>query len=166
MNKLNAQQGCRWIAGGALLMLAGLAQAQYVWVDANGHKQISDQAPPSSVPASKILRAPTRAAAAQAQEEAAAKPAAPAVSLNKSLAERDAESRKRKLDKDAADAKADAVAAEQARKQANCASARTNQAQLATGRRMRYATGDRAVVDANARQAEQAKVDQALADCN
>ncbi len=160
MNKRTPMQTLPLIAGAALLLLAGAAHAQYVWIDANGHKQISDQAPPPSVPASKILK--SRAIVAPSASTPEDKPAA----TGKSVAEIDADFRKRMAAKNEAETKAAAAAAEQAQKKARCDKVRTNNAQLATGQRLRYATGDRAVMDDKARAKEQAVNNEALADCN
>lgn len=52
----------------AALLLAGLfstgAMAQFVWIDAHGQKQFSDTPPPGDIPANHILKQPHRAAAA------------------------------------------------------------------------------------------------------
>lgn len=37
---------------------AGVACAQFVWIDASGNRQYSDQPPPASVPKNKILKEP------------------------------------------------------------------------------------------------------------
>jgi hypothetical protein len=44
------------IAFAICLAISTSAWAQYVWIDENGRKQYSDQAPPASVPESKILK--------------------------------------------------------------------------------------------------------------
>ena len=151
------------LAGSALLLLANLAQAQYVWIDAKGVKQFSDQAPPGDIPAGKILKAPGRAKlTADAAAEAAPQTAA---AVPKSLADREADYRKRQKEKTDAEAKAAATAANLAQRQAACDAARSRNAQLATGRRMRSNTPDHAVLDTAGRAAEQATTNQALAEC-
>lgn len=44
------------IAFATCLLISTSTWAQYVWIDENGRKQYSDQAPPASVPESKILK--------------------------------------------------------------------------------------------------------------
>lgn len=53
-----------------LHVTAGAAFAQFAWIDANGVRQYSDQAPPASVPKNKILKSPL----AVAREPAAVQP--------------------------------------------------------------------------------------------
>lgn len=155
------------LTGALLLVLANAALAQFVWIDAKGTKQFSDQPPPPNTPPSKILRAPARAAVAVDAPDASAPKAAPAAgAAPASLAEREADFRKRQKDKADADKKAAATAANQAQRQAACDGARARAAQLASGRRLRLTTGDHAVLDDNARAAQQAINTQALAECN
>lgn len=81
----------------ALLFLghAGIASAQYTWIDDRGVKQYSDRPPPASVPQSRILKQPGRVAAPAAEEPRPASVSAPAPSL----AEKNAEFRKRQAEK-------------------------------------------------------------------
>src|SRR5579871_4407335 len=64
------------IALGAVILLPLGAQAQWLWVDKDNKKVFSDQAPPSDIPDSKILRRPSSvprpAPAADAQQAATA----------------------------------------------------------------------------------------------
>ncbi|MGZ5201233.1 MAG: DUF4124 domain-containing protein [Telluria sp.] len=46
-----------------LLVAAGLAHAQYSWIDEKGIRQLSDRPPPPGTPASRILKAPGKASA-------------------------------------------------------------------------------------------------------
>ncbi|MCC2962715.1 DUF4124 domain-containing protein [Massilia sp. IC2-278] len=48
----------RRAAAVALLFAAGLAQAQFVWVDPKGVRHYSDQPPPPGTPPARILKAP------------------------------------------------------------------------------------------------------------
>jgi hypothetical protein len=150
------------VAAGALLALTSMAQAQYAWIDAKGHNQFSDQAPPGDVPANKILRAPGRAKLVTGSADEA--PAQTTTAAPKTVADREADSRKRQEDKAKADAKAASMAANQAQRQAACDAARIRNAELASGKRLRSA--DHAVLDDTARAAQQATTNQALADCN
>lgn len=63
-----------------LLVGAGLAQAQYSWIDEKGVREFSDRPPPPGTPAEKILKAPRHAAvpATAAQGTSAARPDAAA----------------------------------------------------------------------------------------
>ncbi|MES2015450.1 MAG: DUF4124 domain-containing protein [Pseudomonadota bacterium] len=153
------------VAAGALLALTSVAHAQYVWIDAKGNKQMSDQGPPSDVPASKILKAPGRAKLAlgvtgdaAAEESASAAPAAP-----KTVADREADFRKRHKEKTEADAKAASMAANQAQRQVACDAARIRNTELASGKRLRGA--DNGVLDDAGRAAQQASTNQTLAEC-
>lgn len=67
----------RRAAAAALLFAAGLAQAQFVWVDPKGVRHYSDQPPPPGTPPARILKAPgLPAISAQPATPAAAAPAA------------------------------------------------------------------------------------------
>jgi hypothetical protein len=79
----------------ALFFCAGLAQAQYVWIAPNGTRQYSDQPPPPDTPASKILKSPGRAAVQIDTAPAAQATAEPAAKKAPTLAEREADYRKR-----------------------------------------------------------------------
>jgi hypothetical protein len=65
-------------------LAAPAAFAQWLWVDKDGHKVFSDQAPPPDVPAGKILKRPggrvAEPEAATAAPQAASAPAVPKVS--------------------------------------------------------------------------------------
>ena len=163
MNKKTTMQ---LLAAGALLALAGMANAQYVWVDQKGMKQFSDQPPPSSVPLKNILRAPAKPALNDAVDDMTRKPAAAAASAPMSVVERDADFRKRAKDKADADAKSATAAADQALKKSNCDAARARVADLATGKRIRDNTPQRAFLDEPARAAKMAEAQQVLSQCN
>jgi hypothetical protein len=109
-----------------LLCCAGAAQAQFVWIAPNGTRQYSDQPPPPGTPASKILKAPGRAA--PAQETPAASPAAEAAKPKApTLAEREADYRKRGKEREEAERKAQEGAQQAARKAEYCEGLRKNQ---------------------------------------
>jgi hypothetical protein len=109
-----------------LFCCAGLAQAQFVWIAPNGTRQYSDQPPPPGTPASKILKAPGRSAPAQETPEAA--PAAPAAKPKApTLAEREADYRKRSKEREEAERKAQETALQAAKKAEYCAGLRRNQ---------------------------------------
>ncbi|MFP5393890.1 MAG: DUF4124 domain-containing protein, partial [Gammaproteobacteria bacterium] len=148
-----------------LFLAAGLAQAQWMWVDERGVKQFSDMPPPASIPAKNILKRP--AGSQPASAEPAAATAAPASAPASTLAEREADYRKRKEEQ----ADKDKKAAEQARKQAevkrNCDLARAAQAQLATGRRLATVApnGERVVMGDEERAKASANANKTLSQC-
>ena len=166
MNKFISMRGWQFAAGAALLLMFNVAQAQYIWIDAKGVKQFSDQAPPGSIPTKNILKAPGKATMADMAAEAApAAEAAAGAPVAKTVADREADYRKRMKEKADVDGKAADAAAKTAQKSANCAAGRAKSAQLATGRRVRSSeTGG--YLDETARAAQQANANQALAECN
>ncbi|HVL74811.1 MAG TPA: DUF4124 domain-containing protein, partial [Noviherbaspirillum sp.] len=91
------------IAGLMLATFATAVQAQYVWVDERGRKQFSDMPPPASVPAHRILKQPgvpaerpmAGDAAGGEPETRAPTPPAQQAEAPPTLAERDAEFRRR-----------------------------------------------------------------------
>jgi hypothetical protein len=118
-----------------LFCCAGLAQAQFVWIAPNGTRQYSDQPPPPGTPASKILKAPGRSAPAQEMPEAAlASPAAKPKAMT--LAEREADYRKRGKEREEAEGKAREDAQQAAKKAEYCEGLRKNQRLLESGTRI------------------------------
>ena len=150
------------LAGTALMLAASLAQAQYVWVDDKGIKQYSDRAPPGSTPVKNILKSPSpiKDPVVELDPLLATKPS---VKAPASLAEREADYRKRSEEKAKADKEAAAVAAHLAQRQALCNAARASQTQLATGRRLRGPDG--AFMDNNQRAAQEARANNILSEC-
>jgi len=106
-----------------LFCCAGVAQAQFVWIGPNGTRQYSDQPPPPGTPASKILKAPGRPAPAQELPDAAPadKPKTP------TLAEREADYRKRVKARDELENKSQAEAQRAAARAEQCEGLRKNQ---------------------------------------
>ncbi|SFV16207.1 DUF4124 domain-containing protein [Pseudoduganella namucuonensis] len=132
----------------AALAMPALAQAQYMWLDEKGMKQLSDQPPPPSVPQNRILKQPRQAAAAAANA-AAAQAAAPAdappapapadkAAADKkappSIAERNADFNKRRAEAAAAEQKSQQEAKHNADTAENCALARSFSHSLDSGR--------------------------------
>jgi hypothetical protein len=109
-----------------LFCCAGLAQAQFVWIAPNGTRQYSDQPPPPGTPAAKILKAPGRSAPAQETPQAAPAPAA-ARPKAPTLAEREADYRKRSKEQEEAERKAQETARQAAKKAEYCEGLRKNQ---------------------------------------
>lgn len=119
----------RHLAGALLLCCAGFAQAQFVWIGPNGNRVYSDQPPPPGTPASKILKAPGRPAPAQEAPESAAAQEADAPAKPKpgaTLAEREADYRKRTKAREETDAKAQAEAKRMAARAEHCEGVRKN----------------------------------------
>lgn len=132
----------------ALLFAAGLAQAQFVWVDPKGVHHYSDQPPPPGTPPARILKAPgmpaisvqpaTPAPAARtappvptnpagaatastpADPAAAASGAKPGAKVPQTLAEKDADFRKRLKESQEAELKAQEQARIAAQKTEHC----------------------------------------------
>jgi hypothetical protein len=121
----------------ALLLFcsAGAAQAQFVWIAPNGTRVYSDQPPPPGTPASKILKAPGRAAPAQGTPDTpaaadAVKPKAP------TLAEREADYRKRAKAREEADNKSESESKRAAAHAEYCEGVRKNQRLVQSGVRI------------------------------
>ena len=145
------------------------AQAQWQWLDKDGHKVFSDRAPPAEVPAKNILKqpgatsrgidtlanaAPVRAASASGQTSAESAPGVDTPKL--SGVDKDLADRKKQADA-AADAK---IKAEEARvakaKSDNCERAKANKSMMESGVRVSQtnAQGERVVLDDAGRAAE------------
>ena len=162
MKMLGTLPRLQLVAGAALLLVAQCAQAQYTWVDDKGTKQFSDRAPPASVPLKNILKAPRMGALVETPGALTVIPALP----GKSTSDKEADYRKRKQEKTEADEKTATAASEAAQKKIACEGAKARAAQLATGKRMRGNTPDRAFLDNNARAQELAETNAVLAGCN
>ncbi|NML60110.1 DUF4124 domain-containing protein [Massilia sp. RP-1-19] len=169
---MNRYSPCRrLLAVAALSLVAGLAQAQYVWIDAKGIKQFSDRSPPSSVPEKDILKAPGRPAVAiVARDPDQPKPASVAETEKKApptMAERDVEFNKRVSDKAAADRKAAAEAQAKAAKAEQCAAAREYRMQLDSGARIGSVSqsGEQTFMSDAERALANAKANKILAAC-
>lgn len=170
--QMNVLTPCsRLIAAAALTLVAGLAQAQYVWIDAKGIKQFSDRSPPSSVPEKNILKAPGKPMVAIAPgdlaEPAPASIAETAKKAPPTVADRNIEFNKRISDKAVADKKAAAEAQAKAAKAEQCAAAREYKMQLDAGVRIGTVTqnGERAFMSDAERVVANAKANKVLAAC-
>ena len=135
MNTECTMRQMQLLLGAALLACASAASAQWMWVDAKGVKQVSDRAPPASIPAKNILKSPGGGAMAPAPP-AAAKPAGD-VKPAASWTEREAAYRKEKAEKAKKDESLSADAAHHEKRQSICSAAATARAQLDSGVRMR-----------------------------
>ena len=150
-----------------LFCCAGLAQAQFVWFGPNGTRQYSDQPPPPGTPPSNILKMPGRPA--PAQETPAAAPASEAVKPKAAptLAEREADYRKRAKAREEADAKAQSEARTNAAHAEHCENVRANQRMYASGMRISEigADGQRRFLSDAERAAGSARTEQQLSEC-
>jgi type IV secretory pathway VirB10-like protein len=152
----------------AALLFAGTAHAQYAWIDAKGIHHYSDQPPPPSAPAAKILQAPRGSSLrAQPDEPAAAPPEAAPAKAQPTLAERDADFNKRAQERDKQEKKGAAEARHRAAVAENCESARQYKAQLESGIRVAStsADGERAFISDEERARQAAKANAVLRDC-
>lgn len=155
----------RRLAGLALLCCAGAVQAQFVWIAPNGTRQYSDQPPPPGTPPSKILKAPGRAPIstepAPLPAEPAARPKAP------TLAERDADYRKRLAQRDEAERKAHAEAQAAAAQAEYCKAMRNSKRMTDSGIRIAEvgADGRQRFLSDSERAERAAGIDKALAGC-
>ena len=137
------------------------ALAQYSWIDDHGTRVFSDRPPPPGTPASRILKAPRGAASTEAAPVETAKPTTP------TLADRDADFRKRAAERDADERKAAEEAQRKADNAAQCAAARRSEAALTSGARMTDMddTGERVVVTEDEKARRLAQVRRVLAGC-
>ncbi|CAM3890497.1 DUF4124 domain-containing protein [Paracidovorax anthurii] len=156
---------CSWALG---------ASAQWQWLDKDGRKVFSDRPPPADVPAKSILKQPggtqrAQAAPADAGTAPAATAAASAASAPR-LSGTDKELEQRKAQADAAEAarkKADEERQAKARTE-NCQRARQQKATMTSGQLLSSvnAQGERGFMDDAARNAEIRRADAAIAsDC-
>lgn len=124
---------CKHLVVMAALLASTAAFAQYAWLDERGVKQFSDRPPPPSVPASRILKQPggVRQDAAPAIDS---EPAAAKTEL--SVAEQNAEFRKRKAEQAEKEKKAADEAKAATDKSKNCDRAREYQRTLESGVRI------------------------------
>jgi len=159
-----AMRTLHFLAGSALLMFASLSHAQYVWVDEKGVKQFSDRSPPSTIPQKNILKVPRGQAMPEPGTPAAATPSATPAAAPASVADREADYKKRQLAKVEADKKAAADASVANNKKAVCDAARAAKAELESGVRLRTgANGD--YMDDQQRSQAAAGANKTLADC-
>lgn len=145
----------------AAVAVSAPALAQYSWIDDHGTRVFSDRPPPPGTPPSRILKTPRGAASTEATPAEATRPAAP------TLADRDADFRKRAAERDADERKATEDAQRKADGAAQCAAARRSEAVLTSGVRIAEMDdkGERVFVtdEEKARRLVQAR--RVLADC-
>jgi hypothetical protein len=153
------------------MLLAQLAHAQYSWIDGKGTRVFSDRPPPPNTPASRILKAPrgyqlpepasAAAPAASASNAATDKPAPP------TLAERDADFKKRASERAENERKALDEAERNAQQLENCKAARQMVAQVQSGMRMAQVNekGEREVLGDAQRAQQLERAQRVLAGC-
>lgn len=161
----------------ALLSLACFAplaaSAQWQWLDKDGRKVFSDQAPPADVPATRILRqpgsraataiAPAPAEAPQAKAGAGVDPALKPAGKDKALEDK----RKEKESAEAQKKKAEEEKLAQARDE-NCRRSRAGKATFDSGVRIAFTNdkGEKEYMDDARRAAEVKRLDALIArDC-
>ena len=171
---MNRLLRARWLAASALLALSALAQAQsqvqsqvqYMWIDAQGVKQFSDRAPPASVPLTAILKAP-RVDVTENADGAAKLGPAPAAAAAPTLAERNADYRKRARDKLEREQKEQDERTAKAARADNCARARSAQRAMDSGARIgiQDSNGERGFMSDAQRAVESTKIEKVLSGC-
>ncbi len=119
----------------SLLLLAAVAVsapalAQYSWIDDHGTRVFSDRPPPPGTPPARILKTPRGAASTEATPAEATRPTAP------TLADRDADFRKRAAEREADERKVAQDAQRKADNDAQCAAARRSEIVLTSGVRI------------------------------
>ena len=158
------------------LLMCTASLAQYQWIDANGRKVFSDQPPPASVPAKKVVQQPGKTAPAAATTEADAEsaktdgaPAAAPVAAPKAKAvDKELEAKKKQADDELAAKKKAEQEAQAKAKIENCARAKSAKAGLDSGLRISQinAKGEREVMDDAAKSAEIKRIQGIIAeDC-
>jgi hypothetical protein len=124
----------------ALLLLALLAApafAQYSWIDDKGTRVFSDRPPPPGTPAARILKTPrTLDALAPAPAAPPAPPAAEGAKAAPTLAEREADFRKRQSEQAKADKKDQQDAQKQAVQAERCTALKRREMTLTAGSRL------------------------------
>ncbi|MDP3620027.1 MAG: DUF4124 domain-containing protein [Ramlibacter sp.] len=144
--------------------IPSVSLAQWMWVDKDGRKVMSDQAPPNDIPAKNILRQPgvKKPQDFAAAPIAAAEPAKPLVPAAKAPA-RDPALEAKKKAADAAEAEKLKTAAEERDrvKAENCANARRAKASFDSGARIARTNskGEREYLDDATRASEAKRVD-------
>jgi hypothetical protein len=134
------QRITRLVLATALIACTSLAQAQWMWVNEKGVKQLSDQPPPPGTPPSRILKAPLRKELATEGAPANGEEAPPADAKTPppkpTLAERNADFNKRQKEAAEKSAKAEAEAQHASEKAKYCAEAKNQIAMLESGMRV------------------------------
>lgn len=149
------------------------AAAQWQWIDKDGRKVFSDQAPPPDVAPNKILRRPGGRAAVPEETSAAASPSATASAPKLSVAKpsgKDPALEAKRKEMEATEAKKTKAEEEQlaADRSDNCTRAKAAKGVIDSGQRMARinAKGEREFLDDGQRAAEAKRLDAVIArDC-
>lgn len=164
----------RLLAAVALTAVSTLAHAQFKWVDENGTKHFSDRPPPTSVPLKNILQAPGQPRGKTAAltetpsaETKPAEPSAPPKAASPTIAERNADYRKRVKEQADKEAKEKQEADIKAANADNCVRAREAKQVLDSGQPIGTLdkNGERSVMDDARREQERKRVNTMLAAC-
>jgi hypothetical protein len=176
MFNFSPPRGLRIFAGISLLAAVSVAQAQYVWVDSKGVRQFSDRPPPTDVPLNKIIKAPNLPKAALIPTEAPAAAAAsasaaasdPKAKLPQTLAEKNAEFKKRQKEKEEQEEKLVKEREQKKAKDETCAAIRAQKAQMESGDRVSRTdkNGEKSYLTDQERAAQAAKAGKHLAACD
>lgn len=142
------------------------ASAQYIWLDEKGTKQFSDMPPPPSVPSSRILKQPAGRPASSTQDGGETAVAAPA-RTEPTIAEKNAEFRKRKAEQAEKEKKAAEEAQRAADNAKNCERAKDYQRLLDSGERIARTdkNGERSFLSDEQRAQESRENKRNLAEC-
>jgi hypothetical protein len=156
----------------ALLSLVCLvplaASAQWSWIDRDGRRVFSDQAPPADVPASQILKRPGARAAAAAAAPQAAAPVGVDPALKPAGRDKALEEKRKQAEAAEADKKKQHEAELTAARADNCSRARTSKATLDSGQRIAMVNpqGEKEFMSDEQRAAETKRLEQVIArDC-
>lgn len=137
------------------MLLAGAASGQiFECVDAKGNKEFAQTCPPGTVKETRLMKSGAGAAAGGGNTPAA-----------KSLAEKDADFRKRSIERQEGETKAAKEQADATQNQRNCDDARAQVKQLADGHRIARIdpnTGERAFLEDKDRPGELANAQKAV----
>jgi type IV secretory pathway VirB10-like protein len=148
--------------------LPAVALAQWQWLDKDGRKVFSDQAPPADVPANRILKRPGQRNASAPEEAAApvktAAPAAPKVTGK----DKELEEKKKRVEAEEAEKKKGQEQEVAAAKAENCARSKRAKATFDSGARVSTTNdkGERVFMEDKDRAAEVKRLDTLIArDC-
>ena len=163
MNNLTIMRGLQLAAGATLLMFANVGHAQFVWIDAKGVKQFSDRPPPQGTPQKNILKARNMKTATDVAPTPVAAPVVPKV-VPASLADREADYRKRKTEQADAEKKAGIEAENVKIKAAACTAARQQKSQIETGAPIRDTNEERSWLDDKQRAERKSAAEKTIAE--
>lgn len=149
-----------------LLALATSAGAQYIWLDEKGGKQYSDMPPPPSVPSNRILKQPESSHTSSTSEQKEAENTAPP-KTSPTLAEQNAEFKKRRMEQAEKEKKTAEQAKQAADKAKNCDRARDYLRTLEAGGRITHTdkNGERALLTDEQREADIRDARRMLEEC-